>query len=86
MKLTYALFINVIDVANDLLSKKLQRILTDYRIPLTEMWLMLPSRHLITPAVRLIRDELKLVIENKRKRLIEASILTEQEWPASDEV
>ncbi|MFD3391535.1 hypothetical protein [Alteromonas macleodii] len=24
-----------------------------------EMWLMLPSRHLITPAVRLIRDELK---------------------------
>tara|TARA_Y200000002_G_C22393151_1_gene542399 strand:- start:281 stop:541 length:261 start_codon:yes stop_codon:yes gene_type:complete len=86
MKLTYALFINVIDVANDLLSKKLQRILTDYRIPLTEMRLMLPSRHLITPAVRLIRDELKLVIENKRERLIEASILTEQEWPASDEV
>lgn len=50
------------------------------------MWLMLPSRHLITPAVRLIRDELKLVIENKRERLIEAGIIPEQEWPASDEV
>jgi len=73
-------------VANDLLSKKLQRILTDYRIPLTEMWLMLPSRNLITPAIRLIRDELKLVIENKRERLIKASIITEQEWPTSDEV
>lgn len=77
---------SVIDVADDLLTKKLQRILTDYRIPLTEMWLMLPSRHLITPAVRLIRDELKLVIENKRERLIEAGVITEQEWPTSDEV
>ncbi len=73
-----------IDVAGDLLSGKLQRILTGYHVPLTEMWLMLPSRHLITPAVRLIRDELKQVIENKRQRLIQNQILKESEWPPCD--
>ena len=51
-----------------------------------EMWLMLPSRHLITPAVRLIRDELKQVIESKRQRLINTYILTEREWPVSNEI
>ncbi|MFD3305897.1 LysR family transcriptional regulator [Alteromonas macleodii] len=73
-----------IDVAGDLLSGKLQRILTGYHVPLTEMWLMLPSRHLITPAVRLIRDELKQVIESKRQRLIQNQILKESEWPPCD--
>ncbi|GFD97225.1 hypothetical protein KUL156_41470 [Alteromonas sp. KUL156] len=73
---------SAIDVAQDLLSGKLKRVLHQYQIPLTEMWLMLPNRHLITPAVRLVRDELKLVIEERRHRLIEKGLLKENEWPA----
>ncbi len=35
----------------------------------------------ITPAVRLIRDELKHVIAEKRLRLINAKVISESEWP-----
>ena len=75
---------SAIDVAEDLLNGKLKRVLTQYTVPLTEMWLMLPSRHLITPVVRLVRDELKLVIEERRQKLIEKGLLTENEWPGLD--
>ena len=53
---------SAIDVAQDLLSGRLQRLMPEYKIPLTEMWLVLPSRQLISPAIRLIRDELKQTI------------------------
>ena len=33
---------------------------------------------------KLIRDELKQVIENKRQRLIQNQILKESEWPPCD--
>ena len=72
---------SAIDVSEDLLSGKLERVLNQYQVPLTEMWLMLPSRHLITPAVRLVRDELKRVIAEKRLRLINAKVISESEWP-----
>lgn len=72
---------SAIDVADDLLSGQLQRVLQQYQVPLTEMWLMLPSRHLITPAVRLVRDELKRVIQERRSQLIGKNILKEHEWP-----
>ncbi|MDV5169257.1 LysR family transcriptional regulator [Photobacterium rosenbergii] len=75
---------SAIDVGDDLLNGRLQRILTGYHIPNTEMWLMLPSRQLISPAVRLIRDELKVVISTLRQRLIDEKLLTEQEWPIDD--
>lgn len=65
---------SAIDVGEDLLAGKLQRLLSQYTIPLTEMWLMLPSRHLITPAVRLVRDELKAAIGERREKLIGAGI------------
>ena len=72
---------SAIDVADDLLSGQLQRVLQQYQVPLTEMWLMLPSRHLITPAVRLVRDELKRVIQERRSQLIGKNILKAHEWP-----
>ncbi|BED90391.1 LysR family transcriptional regulator [Pseudoalteromonas sp. MM1] len=72
---------SAIDVAEDLLAGRLKRLMPDYKIPLTEMWLVLPSRQLITPAIRLIRDELKLTINQLRKKLIEQEIINEQEWP-----
>lgn len=74
---------SAIDVAEDLLAGRLKRLMPDYRIPLTEMWLVLPSRQLITPAIRLIRDELKHTISQLRKNLIAQGIINEQEWPDS---
>ncbi|WP_286743075.1 LysR family transcriptional regulator [Pseudoalteromonas sp. UBA2102] len=74
---------SAIDVAEDLLAGRLKRLMPDYKIPLTEMWLVLPSRQLITPAIRLIRDELKHTVSQLRKNLIAQGIINEQEWPDS---
>ena len=75
---------SVIDIAEDLLAGRLQRVMPAYHVPLTEMWLVLPSRQLITPAIRLIRDELKMKINTLRKALISKGILDESEWPNAD--
>lgn len=74
---------SAIDVGQDLLSTRLQRIMSDYKVPLTEMWLVLPSRQLITPAIRVIRDELKHTINELRGQLIAQGIIDTQEWPDS---
>ncbi|EPZ8230925.1 LysR family transcriptional regulator [Vibrio alginolyticus] len=75
---------SAIDVGEDLIAGRLERFLSDCTIPLTEMWLVLPSRQLISPAIRLIRDELKKRINELRKRLIEQEIVTKEEWPESE--
>ena len=75
---------SAIDVAQDLLSGKLKRIMPKYSIPLTEMWLVLPSRQLISPAIRLIRDELKQHIYHLRAQLILKELITSDEWPQAD--
>ncbi|MEP1444911.1 MAG: LysR family transcriptional regulator [Paraglaciecola sp.] len=75
---------SAIDVAQDLLSGKLKRLMPEYKIPLTEMWLVLPSRQLISPAIRLIRDELKQTINELREQLITQKLLEEDEWPATE--
>ncbi|WOT03595.1 LysR family transcriptional regulator [Shewanella youngdeokensis] len=72
---------SAIDVSGDLLSGKLQRVMPEYRIPVTEMWLVLPSRQLITPAIRLIRDALKTKVNTLRQQLIFDGVLNEHEWP-----
>ncbi|MDP5254672.1 MULTISPECIES: LysR family transcriptional regulator [unclassified Vibrio] len=72
---------SMIDIADDLLERRLIRIMPEYQIPLTEMWLVLPSRQLISPAIRLIRDELKDKIKQRRSALIKEKIITENEWP-----
>ncbi|KAA8597657.1 Transcriptional regulator [Vibrio cyclitrophicus] len=75
---------SVIDVSDDLLAGRLQRVMSQYQIPLTEMWLVLPSRQLISPAIRLIRDELKAKINELRSKLIEKEILVDSDWPLDD--
>ncbi len=75
---------SVIDVGEDLLAGRLTRFMVDHRIPITEMWLVLPSRQLISPAIRLIRDMLKEKISQLRKRLLLEGIISLEEWPESD--
>ncbi|MCQ1060373.1 LysR family transcriptional regulator [Photobacterium sp. DNB23_23_1] len=72
---------SVIDVSADLLTGRLQRVMPGYHIPVTELWLVLPSRQLITPAIRLIRDVLKNKINGLREQLIKEGRLSEEEWP-----
>ncbi|GAB3476726.1 hypothetical protein GCM10027340_03770 [Marinomonas epiphytica] len=72
---------SIIDVAEDLLAGRLVRIMPDYKVPLTQLWMALPSRQLITPAVRLLQTELKKRILGLRDQVIEKRILTTEEWP-----
>lgn len=76
---------SAIDVAQDLLAGRLTRLMPEYKIPLTEMWLVLPSRQLISPAVRIIRDELKLSISDLRTQLINSKIIAIDEWPDAED-
>ena len=75
---------SVIDVGEDLLAGRLVQLMKDHHIPLTELWLVLPSRQLISPAVRLIRDALKQRINDLRDRLINKGMVCETNWPLSD--
>ena len=76
---------SAIDVAQDLLAGRLTRLMPEYKIPLTEIWLVLPSRQLISPAVRIIRDELKLSISDLRTQLINSKIIAIDEWPDAED-
>lgn len=69
-----------LDMSTDLLSGKLISIMTDFTPTPTELWLICPSRQLITPAVRLLRDMLKkkcsVILEQLSKEgIIESSAL-----------
>ncbi|WP_038869291.1 LysR family transcriptional regulator [Vibrio jasicida] len=72
---------SALDVANDLLEGRVKRLMPCYQFQLTELWLLLPSRQLITPSIRLIRDELKQEIKKVREKLLEEKILSSSEWP-----
>ena len=48
-----------LDIAYDLLSDKLVQLMPDYQARKIELWLVCPSRQLITPAMRLLRDFLQ---------------------------
>jgi DNA-binding transcriptional LysR family regulator len=48
-----------LDMSDDLLNGRVKQILPQYRPRCSELWLVCPSRQLITPAVRLLRDTLR---------------------------
>ena len=48
-----------LEVSSDLLSGNLITVIPDYQPSSTELWLIFPSRQLITPAARLLRDTIK---------------------------
>jgi DNA-binding transcriptional LysR family regulator len=51
------------------------RIMADYPVKSTELWLVFPSRQSITPAARLLRDMLKDKTRSILLQLIEKGIL-----------
>ena len=49
-----------LDMSHDLLSNQLVTLLTEFVAKPTELWIICPSRQTISPAVRLLREHLKI--------------------------
>jgi len=65
-----------LDMSHDLLSKQVVPLLPKFPPKSTELWLICPSRQTITPAVRLLREHLKIKCADIFTQLIDKDILT----------
>jgi len=64
-----------LDMAEDLLSGTVQQLIPEFKPTPTELWLICPSRQTITPAVRLLRDYLKVKCNEVYSRLSSHKVL-----------
>ena len=64
-----------LDMANDLLNKRVTNLMPEYKPTPTELWLVCPSRQSITPTVRLLRDFLREQTRGLLLQLVEAKVL-----------
>ena len=67
-----------LDMYSDLLSGKVMSIMPEFKPTPTELWLIFPSRQLITPAARLLRDTIKQKCFDILTQLIDKGILDEK--------
>lgn len=68
---------SILDMSQDLLAGRLKPVLSGYHAKRTELWLICPDRHLITPAVRLLREHVTERCAEVISALKEAGILTD---------
>ena len=66
-----------LDVAADLLTGNIVNVMPEFWPRTTELWLICPSRQLITPATRLLRDMLKEKCTTILKQLIKNGFVDE---------
>ena len=66
-----------LDMSTDLLSGNVINIMPEFKPTPTELWLIFPSRQLITPAVRLLRDNIKKKCIDILAQMIEKGLLDE---------
>lgn len=66
-----------LDISTDLLSGNLVSVMPEFKPASTELWLIFPSRQLITPATRLLRDTIKKKCTDILTQLIDVGILDE---------
>jgi DNA-binding transcriptional LysR family regulator len=64
-----------LDVAGDLLAGNVVNVMPEFRPRTSELWLICPSRQLITPATRLLRDMLKKKCAKILAQLVEEEFL-----------
>lgn len=64
-----------LDVSNDLLAGNVVSLMPEFKPTPKELWLICPSRQLLTPAARLLRDMLKQKTAGILKQLIARGIL-----------
>lgn len=70
-----------IDMAADLMAGRVGRVMPDYRPPVRELWLVCPSRQLLTPAARLLRDMLRKRTREILAQLVEKGLLERDALP-----
>ena len=68
-----------LDMSDDLLNEQIVPLLSKFELKATELWLICPSRQTITPAVRLLREHLKIKCSEVLSKLIDKDILTKNE-------
>ncbi len=66
-----------LDVSTDLLSDNLVNVMPEFTPSSTELWLLFPSRQLITPAARLLREKIKEKCNDILTQLINKGIIDE---------
>lgn len=66
-----------LDISTDLLTGKLVKIMPEYTPSSSELWLLFPSRQLITPAARLLRDTIKNKCNEILTRLADRGLIEE---------
>jgi len=66
-----------LDMSHDLLRKNVVPILSKFDAKPTELWLICPSRQTITPAVRLLREHLKIKCADVLDKLLKKSLLNQ---------
>jgi DNA-binding transcriptional LysR family regulator len=65
-----------LDMSHDLLSEQVIALLSEFIPKPTELWLICPSRQTITPAIRLLREHLKIKCADVFTQLIDKGIFT----------
>ena len=68
-----------LDMSHDLLCENVVPILSKFDAKPTELWLICPSRQTITPAVRLLREHLKIKCADVLDKLIKKSLLNQSD-------
>ncbi|MBT8359361.1 MAG: LysR family transcriptional regulator [Desulfobacterales bacterium] len=66
-----------LEISTDLLSGDLVGVMPEFKPSSTELWLLFPSRQLITPAARLLREKIKKECTDILIQLIDEGILDE---------
>lgn len=64
-----------LDVAKELLRGELVPVMPEYQPVSTELWLVLPRRQLLTPAIQLLRDSLGQHCQSLLSQLVQAGLL-----------
>jgi DNA-binding transcriptional LysR family regulator len=65
-----------LDMSYDLLNEQIVPLLSNFELKSTELWLICPSRQTITPAVRLLREHLKIKCADILTQLNHKGLLT----------
>jgi len=66
-----------LDMSADLLAGNVVNVMPGFRPKVSELWMICPSRQLITPAARLLRDMLKMKCTELLKQLIDNGSIDE---------
>lgn len=67
-----------LDMSHDLLSEQVVPVLSNFEAKSTELWLICPSRQTITPAVRLLREHLRIKCAEVLAKLDNIGVIAKQ--------